>query len=150
MIVVRALLRSILLAILALLGAMDGARATGTPHHPSTSAQPCQCGCGTAKEEPCGCAITMPISVVPDRNTSCEATGGCSQTDLTVPKAKLTAAPEGSILRVKAMEPQPWPLWVGQRVVGISVATLIPRLGSWHIPRDPLHTRLATGAVLRI
>lgn len=149
-IVVRALFRSILLAILALLGAVDGLQATGTTHHPSGSIQPCPCGCGAKAEASCGCAMTMPVSVVSDRSTSCEAMGGCPQIDVTVPKAKPSAAQEGSLLRVKVMEPMPWPLWVGHKGDGLSELTLIPRLGSSYVLKPPIHTHLATWAVLRI
>jgi len=103
---VRSILRYIALAVLALVGPLDGVQATMAP-----SAQACQCGCALSPDEPCRChaparpqtagKVDPPCHSAPSTWNSSSSVVRKTTTDLLVDSESSPA---------KKTDPRPWPL----------------------------------------
>ncbi len=148
---VRALIRSLALALLAFAGPAEGVRmAAGLPNPPQT-AEPCPCGCGADTEERCECGMPAQAPAHPNTNGSCKTPpGSCVARTSGAQSAKLASAQELSLPQARRPEPRPWPTTLGRAREGRGSSTPIHLREAFLPPPEPTLSRLAELAVFRI
>lgn len=133
----RSFLRSIALAVLALLGPMDGVRVAA-----AQPAQACQCCGAMTQQEACGCTTgkpDLPCHAKPQTAISTEARKTTAEVSLERPSAP-----------IRPSEPTPWPAHVWASIQIIAPSAPVLRRWTGHQQTPPNLERLAYLAVFLI